>query len=129
MEILFIEGTKSSPKVRFDPATGVLEISGKSYPENAPKFYGPIFEWLHEYLDTGRTQSTQVILEIVYFNSSSSKALLNILDLLDQAARNGKKIVIDWRYHPENETALECGEEFAEEVHAASFNLVESSTD
>jgi hypothetical protein len=29
----------------------VLEIKGKSYPENTSVFYSPVFEWLGKYLD------------------------------------------------------------------------------
>jgi hypothetical protein len=125
MQRLFIEETKSSPRIDFDPEFGLLQISGKSYPENAPKFYTPILDWLREYLARPSAMSVRVIMEITYLNSSSSKAILNLLDLLDTAARSGKDVVIDWRYHEENEVALECGEEFAEEVHESVFNLVQ----
>ena len=70
------------------------------------------------------TGGTQLNLEIIYLNSSSSKILLNLFDMLDDAARRGQEIVINWRYHEESETALECGEEFAEELTTAKFNLV-----
>jgi hypothetical protein len=124
MERLFIEATKSSPMVRFDAEAGLLEITGKSYPENASKFYAPIFSWVQEYLPHALNHRTQMELEIIYLNSSSSKIFLNLFDLLDEAAKNGASIEINWRYHEENETALECGEEFAEELESATFNLV-----
>jgi hypothetical protein len=123
MERLCIEATKSSPMVRFDAETGLLEISGKSYPENASKFYGPVFSWVQEYLSTSPRHRIQMDVEIVYLNSSSSKILLNLFDMLDEAAREGAEVVINWRYNEENETALECGEEFAEELRTATFNL------
>ena len=129
MESLFIGATKSSPMVRLDPEAGLLEITGKSYPENASRFYTPVFEWIKEFLKTAEAKPIDLNLEIIYLNSSSSKVLLNLLDILDQAAVDGNRIVINWRYHEENETALECGEEFAEEVANAAFNLVEIDDD
>lgn len=129
MERLFIEATKSSPMVRFDPDAGLLEITGKSYPENASKFYAPIFSWVQDYLPKALDRPTRMELEIVYLNSSSSKIFLNLFDLLDEAAKKGADIEINWRYHEENETALECGEEFAEELRTASFNLVKISAE
>ncbi|MCA1961014.1 MAG: DUF1987 domain-containing protein [Desulfomonile sp.] len=125
MDNLVVEATKSSPYISFDAGKGLLEIKGKSYPENAAKFYSPVFDWLNEYLDTVTDQAIQVNLEIIYFNSSSSKVFLNLFDMLDRAVKNGKKITIDWRYHTENDTARECGEEFMEELEAVKFNLVE----
>jgi len=124
MNKLLIGATKSSPKVSLDAETGLLEIEGKSYPENASKFYAPIFDWIKEYLKGPVAGSIQLNLEIIYLNSSSSKILLNLFDMLDDAARRGHEIVINWRYHEENETAFECGEEFAEELTTAKFNLV-----
>jgi len=129
MESLFIGATKSPPMVRFDADAGLLEIAGKSYPENASKFYTPVFHWINEYLKTVSPQPIRLNLEIIYLNSSSSKVLLNLLDILDQAAGDGREIVINWRYHEDNETALECGEEFAEEIGNALFNLVKIDND
>ncbi len=62
-------------------------------------------------------------MDIVYFNSSSSKVLMNIFDALDDAARKGVGISIIWRHHVENEIAMECGQEFAEELSAACFEM------
>jgi hypothetical protein len=125
MENLTLEATKSSPAIIFDARTGVLEIKGKSYPENAAKFFSPIFEWLTTYVETTDDPPVRVVLEINYLNSSSSKAVLNLLDILDAAAKRGRQVIIDWRYRQDDDVALECGEEFKEDVEAAVFNLVE----
>ena len=124
MENLIIEATKSSPAIRFYATSHLLEIIGESYPENAAKFYAPMFSWLEEYLETLSDASILVNLEIVYFNSSSSKVLMNFFDMLEEAAAAGRSIIVNWRYHEENETALECGEEFMEDLEAVTFKLV-----
>jgi hypothetical protein len=124
MDDLRLEATKSTPAIHFDAKDGVLAITGKSYPENAAKFYGPILEWIDRYLDSNEDGNVVVNLEIVYLNSSSSKAFLNLFDILDRFAKKGRNVVINWRYHEENETALECGEEFIEDLQALQFNLV-----
>jgi hypothetical protein len=125
MENLTIEETKSTPSISFDAQRGTLEIRGRSYPENAAKFYTPIFEWIRSYLASTNQDIVEVTLEINYLNSSSSKALLNLLDILDAFAKDGRKVIINWLYHEEDETALECGEEFKEDLEWASFNLVQ----
>ena len=124
MDNLVIEATKSSPSVHFDADSGVLEMKGKSYPENAARFYAPILKWLQECLEHFVGKQIELNLELVYLNSSSSKALLNLLGMLDRWAKSGQKVVINWRYHEENDVALECGEEFREDLEAVTFNLV-----
>jgi hypothetical protein len=126
MESLLIAASKSTPGVHFDAGTNLLEIKGESYPENASKFYAPLFDWLGGYLEQVADGVEVVVnLEIIYFNSSSSKALMNIFDMLSQAGAAGRRVVVNWRYHSQNESALECGEEFSEDVEGVVFNLVE----
>ncbi len=124
MENLNFEATKSTPSICFDAEKGILEIKGRCYPENAAKFFAPIFDWVSSYLQSPDTTVVNMTLELSYFNSSSSKAILNLFDMLDQSAMSGRKVVINWRYHEEDETGLECGEEFSEDLEAAIFNLV-----
>jgi len=122
---LFVHATKSSPLVHFDASTGLLEIKGKSYPENAAQFYAPILEWVRAYLHEFRDKHVELNVEMIYLNSSSSKAFLNLFDLLDTCAKQGQSVVINWRYHEDNDTALECGQEFSEDLESVTFNLVE----
>ena len=117
MNGLYIEKTKSSPEVRFDLQNCRLRIEGQSYPENAFKFYEPVFAWLDEHLSH---IEQEVVLEIYfhmpYINTSSSKCVMMLLEKLENAYRDGQKIAIHWYYDSENETALECAEEFKEDL-------------
>jgi hypothetical protein len=124
MTRLLIEGTKSSPRIDFDPATGLLDIRGESYPENCPRFYGPVIQWLQEYLDAARPRPLVLNMEILYFNSSTSKTFMDIFDMLDAEASSGRSVEVNWRYQAENDMAQECGEEFLQDVRALRFNLV-----
>lgn len=121
---LVIAATRSSPAIEFDAARRWLRLSGESYPENAAAFYAPVFAWLKAFLaELDATATVRVDLEILYLNSSSTKVMLNFLDLLDQAAQEGRAIVVNWRYDPDNEAAQECGQDFSEELQALTFNL------
>ncbi|AFM26201.1 DUF1987 domain-containing protein [Desulfomonile tiedjei] len=124
MNHLILDATKSTPSVHFDAATGVLELKGKSYPENAARYYEPILQWVNECLNECEDKGIVLNLEMIYLNSSSSKAFLNLFDMLDRFAKKGRKVVINWRYLEDNDTALECGEEFMEDLEAVTFNLV-----
>jgi len=117
MEKLMITGTKSTPTIEFNPETGTLKISGQSYPENAYKFYEPLLEWLEEYLKTILESTTVSIdLHLPYINTSSTKCFMLILEKLDDAYLAGKKIQIQWSYNADNESELECAEEFKEDL-------------
>jgi hypothetical protein len=49
MEKLSIEGTPKTPTINFDFGSGVLEIKGRSIPENSIEFYKPLVETLEKY--------------------------------------------------------------------------------
>lgn len=127
MENLIIEQTESTPKICFEYSSGILALQGESYPENTAEFYAPVFEWLRKFLDGSDEFAVTVNMEIIYFNSSSSKALMNVFDLLEDAAAEGRKIAVNWIYAAGNESALEYGEEFKEDLNSLEFNLVEKN--
>ena len=128
MDSLVIEESRSSPAIRFDAGARCLSISGESYPENAAAFYAPVFAWLKAFLAGLEPAAiVRVDLEVRYLNSSSTKVMLNFLDLLEQAAQDGTQVIVNWRCDPDNETILECGQDFSEELTALTFNLVEQS--
>lgn len=124
MEPFIIEATKSSPKVVMDFAMGLIEIRGESYPENAAKFFEPIIAKLDELLNDHNTSSWRVIFELHYFNSSSSKFLLDFFERLEDASQGGRAIQVQWLYDPEDETIQECGEEFQEDAPGLDFSLI-----
>ncbi|BDQ35856.1 hypothetical protein SYK_02160 [Pseudodesulfovibrio nedwellii] len=120
-----VEATNSSPHIRFDPDEMSFEIKGESYPENCWAFYSPMFEWLEGFFDSINGDRVEIDMEIIYFNSSSSKTFMDFFEMLDGYAEKGRNIVVNWRYHEENESAMECGEEFMGDVEQIKFNLVE----
>lgn len=123
MENLTIEETKSTPRIIFDAQENVLEIKGRSYPEDAMKFYKPAFDWLKEYVISLKGECICNI-SLIYINTSSRKIFLMILKLLEKAHSQGNPITINWYYHPDNENAKELGEEYKEEIELP-FNLIE----
>lgn len=122
MENLVIDKTVATPMIRFDAADGVLEIEGESYPENVAKFYTPVLDWIKEYLSSD-ADDIVVKFDIPFFNSSTSKILLMILDILEQGVANGKKLSVKWMCQQENEMAIECAEEFKEDLEELPFQI------
>jgi hypothetical protein len=125
MENLKIEPTKSSPDIFFDCENHCLEIKGKSYPANSEEFFEPLFSWLDTYLAESDSRQVTVNIELIYFNSSTSKMLTAFFEKLETAAGTGKIITVNWCYEEDDEDSMEYGEEFQEDFEALSFHLVE----
>lgn len=124
MESLIIEETKYTPSIKLDASKGILELIGKSYPENTFEFYKPMMDWVEKYFKGKKQNKTVVNMEIIYFNSSSSKLFFDFFDLLEEAHNNGNNIEINWIYDEENESAFEAGEDFKEDFESLVFNLI-----
>ena len=123
MEPLLIEATKSSPKIEFNQNTETYRIEGQSYPENIVIFFTPIFEWVNKFLITLDKPATFDI-NLTYINTSSSKAMMMLFDLFEEAFSKGSSISVNWYYHKENEMGLEYGQEFKEDL-SFPFNIIE----
>ena len=127
MENLYIEASDCTPTVSFNHEQNVLDIRGVSYPENTSSFYAPIFSWLENYFAQLNTETVTVNIEIVYFNSGSSKMLLDFFDLLDETAFRGIDITVNWIYEDDDVDMLEYGEEFHEDFRRLNFNFVKKT--
>ncbi len=111
MEKFYIEATRATPELHFDPERHYISIKGESYPEYAYNFYEPAFAWLEEYVKQS-TAAVTVDFSLSYLNTSSTKSIMNILDIFEEAHRAGKKITLNWYYDEDNELAYEVGEDF-----------------
>mgnify|MGYP006272388627 CR=1 FL=1 len=114
MNTLEIEAGKSSPFVRFDPESGLLEIGGESYPENSQEFYAPVIAWLQEFLDTEDTPVTFRV-TLTYMNTSSTKYMIDMLDKLEAAHEDDHAVSVEWYCDADNARALDTVEELKED--------------
>jgi hypothetical protein len=111
MEILNLEGTADTPKIILDKGNQIFEISGRSLPEDSAEFYKPVLEWIANYAKQPNT-STDFVFKLEYFNTSSSKLILDVLSALEDI--EGMKI--EWCYMEDDEDMEEAGKEFSELV-------------
>jgi len=121
MNTLDIPQSSSTPLIRFDAAKRKMHILGESYPENSFGFYAPVIGWVKEYLSSQNELHLDV--DISYMNSSSTKCMLDLFDLLEDAHVKGTRVTIAWRYDRENPRSLDLAEEFQEEV-SLPFSIV-----
>ena len=114
MDKILIQKTKTSPEVLMDFDKGILDIIGESYPENAVGFYKPVFDWLNS--ATGAKVPLTVNFRLDYFNTSSSKCVIDILDILDKYYADSGKVEVKWYYKEDDDDMLETGEEFSSDI-------------
>ena len=115
MEAIKIQGTEDTPKVILDKDSEIFEISGRSLPEDVASFYEPILNWLDEYAESANS-NTVFNFKLVYFNTASSKMLLDILMKLEEIHEGGNEVLIRWHYPEDDEDMEEAGEEYADIV-------------
>lgn len=108
-------GTDDEPKVTLDAGNGIFEISGRSMPEDVVTFYQPILNWLDNYAEAPNSK-TVFDFKFNYFNTSSSKLILDILVKLEEMYEEGKDVLIRWYYPDDDEDMQDAGEEYAEIV-------------
>jgi hypothetical protein len=111
MENIIIEGTGRTPAVVFDAPKGFLELSGRSIPENSLAFYKPLFDWIDDYVQKPHIQ-TLISFNLEYFNTSSSKCILDMLRKLERLAEEGHKANVKWYFDEGDEDMEESGNDF-----------------
>lgn len=113
MEPLNREPTSKTPGISFDPASGIFSMKGMSCAEYAREFYLPINQWIDEYA-TNPQPETIVNIHFKYFNTSSAKCLLSLLQKLNEIRQNGSKVVVNWYYEKDDEQMIQDGENYSE---------------
>lgn len=99
--------------VSLDPSSGTLSISGCSIPENADRFYSPLYDLVNSYC-MAPAVVTMVHIRLTYFNSSSSKYLLDILKRLeDLHASEHSTVQMVWHFTEGDLDMKEAGVDYA----------------
>ena len=111
MQTLHLQGTEDTPRIILDKKNGAMEISGRSLPEDSTEFYRPVLDWIGEYA-TNPNATTTFVFKLEYFNTASSKVILDVLYALEDI----KGIKVQWYFHDEDEDMEEAGQEFSELV-------------
>lgn len=111
MERLIIENTLKSPRIDFNPETGIFEISGVSLIENTLDFYKPILTWLKKYIEQPASTTT-VIFKLKYSNTSSLQFIYDIISLLNQEQDKKTKLSVVWYYASDDVDMKEVGEDY-----------------
>jgi hypothetical protein len=125
MEILILKiaGTEDTPSIEFNSESSEFLISGRSLPEDVTSFYAPVFEWLSEFSGSNHPKAVFKF-KLEYFNTASSKIILDILMKLEELVQSVKPYLsVEWHYSESDDDMLEAGEEYKELVEIP-FQLV-----
>jgi len=111
---LSISGSQSTPTISSDWQAGLLTMRGDSYPENSYELFDQVITWVRHFLHD-ETRPLCLLLELIYLNTSSVKAMMDIFDLLEEAHQQGRDVSVEWLYDPRNERIAELADEFRED--------------
>ena len=123
MEKLFIDGSAKTPSIEFDGTTGVLVLKGRSIPENSIEFYKPLNDWLDSYAASPNSK-TVVDMRLEYFNTSSSKCILDFFKRLEKVNAENTSVHINWYFETDDEDMEEAGEDY-QAIVGLPFSIIE----
>lgn len=123
MDNYSLEGSAKTPSISFDGDKGVLELRGRSIPENSIEFYKPLNDWIDAY---GKSPQAETIVDVrlEYFNTSSSKCILDLFKQLENLNGSGTNIKVNWYFEEDDEDMEEAGEDYQAIINLP-FNMVE----
>ena len=122
---LVIRPTRITPLIYFDPEGALLELRGKSSPENSIQFYKRLLITLERYALYG-TKDITANFKLEYFNTSSSKCLFDAFKRLLKAHQKGLTLTINWHYEEYDIDMLESGEDYSD-LLGFKFNYIETT--
>jgi hypothetical protein len=118
MKDLLIKETEKTPSVSLSQK-GILKIEGRSIPEDAASFFKPIIEWTNNFA----AEDVRVDIKLEYFNTSSSKFILEMLRAIDKN-QTKKNMLVNWFYEEGDLDVLESGQYF-ESILGIPFKYIE----
>lgn len=110
MDKYTLDPSPKTPHMDFNGESGEFVISGRSIPENSIDFYRPVLDWIDEYVKSPHS-STTLSIKLEYFNTSSSKCLVEMFRKLE-SIKDQSDVKVEWHYEEEDEDMLESGQDF-----------------
>ncbi len=111
MSELILQASSNTPKVVFALKNEIQSVVGLSTPIDSFEFYRPLIKWIEDYQNQ-MSSKTVFRFELNYFNSSSMKALLWLIQAIANGISQGKDWTIEWVVTEEDEFMEEAGESF-----------------
>jgi hypothetical protein len=119
MERIVIEPSTHSPLIDFNP-DGTLLMEGRSIPENVSRLFDPLIDFA-KFLEVEKCTFN---LNLEYFNTATSKKLLELFKNLDANNKIGE-ILINWHFEEGDEDSVEMAEIYEESLRRSKFQYHE----
>lgn len=116
MNNYLLSGDEMHPEINLDAENKVFKISGISRPENPKNYFQDCFEWVNSYLSDKENRQFHLEIFLDYFNTSSSKILLDMFEILEDYQSKGKDTRVIWCYEEGDDELFEAGEELLDLV-------------
>ena len=124
MENLLIEGKLNSPTVNFDLNSGLLNLVGRSIPENPVKFYQPLENWISSFLDTN-PEKVELFIYLDYLNTHSTECVLILIKKLESYyATTNYDVKVIWNLDVDDEDMQILGEDLSS-IAKVPFDIIE----
>ena len=107
--ILKREKTNSTPFINCKK--GLIEIKGKSIPEDPNAFFDPIIDWISAYAKKP-ARSTKININLDYVNSNSCVFLFKMLQLMQNTYNEGHKVETNWYCEEDDDTMIALAEDY-----------------
>jgi hypothetical protein len=104
------EELKNCPGIVYYPDKNILELVGRSIPENPELIFKRLDSWITSHFE--KHKGLDIIIKLEYINSGSSKYLFEILKRLKGFSKSGRLVKMKWLYEEDDEAMLELGEHF-----------------
>ena len=131
MNKYYLEETEFTPEILLDGDAKTFSFKGVSRPEDVLKFYMPAINWIRDFDQELSMHSNlkyqiaaiKVDFHLSYFNSASSKMLLQILENIKKFQSKGIDINVNWYYDEADEQMYDDGLDLSESIDIP-FNFV-----
>ena len=112
-EAVYIQGSSETPEIKLDKNKGEIKFSGRSMPEDAKSFYNPLKQWIENY-SQNPCKGTKIIFAYEYFNTSSSKMIMELIESVKQIEEKDPDMRVEWHYLEDDDDMLEAGEDYSD---------------
>ncbi len=123
MEKLELKGSPKTPDILLDGSSGQIKLSGRSIPENSIEFFDPIYIWIDAYCESPCSE-TVLDVRLEYFNTSSSKCLLDIFKKFEKINGSRSHVRVNWYFERDDEDMAEAGEDY-QAIVELPFDIIE----
>ncbi|MCE3008324.1 MAG: DUF1987 domain-containing protein [Bacteroidetes bacterium] len=111
MATLYIEPTDKTPKIVLDPEKGEYLFTGRSIPEDSMDFYQKIYDWM-DTEGVRLTGSARFVFMLEYFNTSSSKCILEVFRRIQDIHQKNDGVSILWLCEEADEDMIDTGHDY-----------------